>query len=44
MENNILKKYIAVDLEFAFSRIIENLEFESSVKFKKKGGYIKNKN
>lgn len=26
MENDILKKYIAVDLEFAFSRIIDNLE------------------
>lgn len=36
MENDILKKYIAVDLEFAFSRIIENLEFESSVKFEKR--------
>lgn len=31
MENDILKKYIAVDLEFAFSRIIENLEGNDNV-------------
>lgn len=31
MENDILKKYIAVDLEFAFSRIIDNLEGNDNV-------------
>lgn len=31
MENDILKKYIAVDLEFAFNRIIDNLEGNDNV-------------
>jgi hypothetical protein len=31
VENDILKKYIAVDLEFAFSRIIDNLEGNDNV-------------
>jgi hypothetical protein len=31
MENDILKKYIAVDLEFAFTRIIDNLEGNDNV-------------